>query len=495
MIEKEIVSRFRSCFRSAPQAMARVPGRINLMGRHVDHQGGNVNLLTIDRHIIVAARCANGKAFRFRNVDDTTYPDFDFKLSDLDLDHHVDWKHQISRPHIAAWRDGIPLWTRYLVGAALRLCREIRAPLPGMEVMVHGNLPAAAGLSSSSALTLGFVLSANAMLNLGLERDRLIELTGEAEWFSGVIGGACAPAAMLSSAPGRLVRVGFFPFQIAGTHLFPDQLEIVLANSHEAAVKGEQARDEYNWRVATYRLAFVLLERVQPDWFERVRHLRDLDPETLNVPPAEVYRSMIDLPERISREEMSRSYPEQFQRLVGILSDHTEPTDGYPVRDILMYGLSEMARSARIGMLLDGGDHTALGHWITCSHDGDRVSRQVNGQRRGWRSPVLSNQFLSRLAEAAEAGDQSSDLTQQSGAYSASTYNVDEMVDLCNEVDGCLGAQIIGAGFGGAMIALVRKGVAKAVIECLEKSYFEPRGLPVEAWQMVPSDRAKVQIL
>jgi len=495
MLKEQTISTFCDCFGAPPQVLVQVPGRINLMGRHVDHQGGDVNLLTIDRHIFLAARRNGGDTFRFRNLKREKYPDFDFKLADLHFDSSAEWRTQISDPQVVEWRASTPLWTRYPVGAILRLYRQFDAPLTGMDVAVHGNLPGAAGLSSSSALTLGFVLAANTIFGWKMGREQLINTTGEAEWFTGVIGGACAPAAMMSCALGRVVRIGFFPFQVKGDHHFPDDLRIVLANSQDAAVKGEGARDEYNWRVACYRLADVLLRRARSDWFSRVQHLRDLDPQLLGVPLAEIYGSMVELPERITGAQLTHEYPEAAEQLQPVFAGHTEPESGYPVRDILLYGLGEMARSSRLGALLDRRDYPSVGAWLTHSHDGDRVSKRVNGKRRAWRPPVLSDQFLGQLADAAEAGAPSADLTRQSGWYGASTFNIDEMVDLCHEVDGCLGAQIIGAGLGGCMIAVVHASAAEDVISHLKTAYFEPNGLPSDVWSMLPSHNARVERL
>ena len=491
----EVISAFRDRFGAPPEVVARVPGRINLMGRHVDHQGGHVNILTIDRRIHLSAGRSNSGRFRMRNVDQEAFGDFDFELPDLTFDPDANWREQVCDPDTTRWRDAIPLWTRYPIGAILRLYHERRSPPPALDIMVGSDLPAAAGLSSSSALTLGFVLAADSIFGWQMSREQLIQVTGEAEWFSGVLGGACAPAAMLSSSPGRIVRIGFFPFQIAGIHPFPDNLRIVLANSHDEAIKGEGARNEYNWRVACYRLAFLLLKRVRPDWFTRIEHLRDLDPESLGITAAEIYRALKELPQRITRSELTnRFYPLNTQ-LMQIFVGHTEPQGGYPLRDILLYGLAEMARSARIGSLLDHHDEKTLGDWLAHSHDGDRVSRRANGQRTVWRPATLSDKLLEQLAIGAEAGREFAMLTRQCGSYGASTVNVDEMVDLCSEVEGCLGAQIIGAGFGGSMIALARVGDDQEVIRRLEQAYFEPRGLPPDAWSLSPGSSATVQPL
>ena len=493
MPDNQTFAAFQDAFGQPPAVVARVPGRINLMGRHVDHQGGNLNLLTIDRHLVVAANRSGTNIFRLRSDDPARYQDFEFRLSDIPFEPQKNWKQQVTGPRLAAWREEIPLWARYPVGAVLRLWHELGDKVPAMELMVHGNLPPAAGLSSSSALTLGSVLCANEIHGWRMSRERIIEVTGEAEWLTGLIGGACAPAAMMTGSPGRLVQVGFFPFQITGNFPFPGNLRIVLANSHDPAVKGLDARNEYNWRVATYRLALVLLRIGRPKWFGPVQHLRDVRPELLGASKSEIYRAMKELPIRITRAELETRHPEQAEDMEPVMVGHTEPDGGYPVRDILMYGLAEMARSLHLGELLEAGDILQVGNWISRSHDGDRVSSISNGTRTAWRPPALTDSYLEELATRAEQGDPQADFTRQCGSYAASTLHVDEMVDLCSDVDGCIGAQIIGAGFGGSMIALVREDAADRVVERLKTAYYEPYNLQPDAWTLVPGQRAEVR--
>lgn len=492
----ELVQAYQGQFKRMPEALVRVPGRINLMGRHVDHQGGDVNMLALDRYLFVAASRSSSRSFHFRSTDPGRYPDFDFSASALPFALEGRWEKVIETPGLTAWRETFPLWGRYLVGAVLRLSMEIGQPLPPMEALVHGNLPAAAGLSSSSALVLGLVLAADAFNEWNLDSQNLVRLSSEAERFLGVRGGASDPAAMLASRAGCIVHLGCLPFRIQGVHSFSRDYRIVLANSQDLAMKGRSARNDYNWRVAVYRIAFALLRHHRPEWTGGgMQHLRDVHPKRLGVPPSEIYQMLRSLPEYISRGEFAQRYPEESQDLQEVFSSHTEPPGGYPVRDILLYGMAEMARARQAGALLDRGEYAALGRWMNVSHDGDRVSERAAGERRRWRPARLTDRELDRLTQAADAGDQSADLVVQTGSYTCSTPNVDEMVDICLAVDGCLGSQILGAGLGGCMMALVQAGAEEEVMQQLKKSYYGPRGLAPEVWATFPGPGASVERL
>ena len=493
MAHTKLIDEFRRHFGAAPEVQAQAPGRINLMGRHVDHQGGDVNMLAVDRYVRLAVSRGPGPAFRFRNLDPVQYPDLDFEPNPDFLAQDLEWQKFIERPEVVSYREQFPLWCRYLAGVVIRLSQELGRPLPTMDILVTGDLAPAAGLSSSAALVLSFVLAVDTLLDWHSDQEQLIKLSYESERFIGIRNGASDPAAMLASEPGRVVQIGCLPFSVKAVHPFPDRFRIILADSHDRAAKGGGVRNDYNWRVGAYRLARILLHRIRPQWAERAPLLRDLAPDLLGVSGAEIYRALRELPELITREELLRSFPENRDEIEEAFIGHTMPEGGYPLREILLYGLAEMARSRRMGELLHEGDYASLGRWINVSHDGDRVSRLQGDVRCPWRPPVVSDSALEELFRASEQSDPSADLAEQTGAYLCSTPNVDAMVDLCLGVDGCLGAQILGGGLGGCIMALVESSAEQEVIQSLESSYYAPRALSPEIWSIVPAEGAKVE--
>ncbi|HID72550.1 TPA: hypothetical protein EYP38_01295 [Candidatus Micrarchaeota archaeon] len=66
------------------------------------------------------------------------------------------------------------------------------------------------------------------------------------------------------------------------------------------------------------------------------------------------------------------------------------------------------------------------------------------------------------------------------------------MVDICTSVEGCLGAQILGAGLGGCTMTLARKEAIEEVRRRLVEQYYEPRELPPDAWDVYPGEGAQV---
>jgi galactokinase len=81
---------------------------------------------------------------------------------------------------------------------------------------------------------------------------------------------------------------------------------------------------------------------------------------------------------------------------------------------------------------------------------------------------------------------QAAALWAQSGRYACSTPEIDWIVDAAQAVPGVLGGQIAGAGLGGCAMILVRNESVAPLLKTLEKGYYRPRKLALDAHVCVP---------
>ena len=109
------------------------------------------------------------------------------------------------------------------------------------------------------------------------------------------------------------------------------------------------------------------------------------------------------------------------------------------------------------------------------SHDGDRLVEETFSDRR-------LEELAAREYDPALIG----------GGYNCSTPAIDALCDLLNATPGVLGSQIVGAGLGGCIVALVRKESAPAVLELLGREYYDKNGYPHSAHVFVPSSGSAV---
>jgi N-acetylgalactosamine kinase len=382
-----------------PMILCRAPGRANLMGRHVDHRGGFVNVMAISKETLLAAAPRDDDAVSMRNVDPRAFPDRQFRIRDLLRDASwTDWHDFVdSRTVQDVLQSAQGDWSHYARAPLLRLqheCREVA--VKGMDCLVTGNIPIAAGLSSSSALVVAFAEAAVALNALDVETTDFINLCGEGEWFVGTRGGAADHAAIRISRFGQISRFGFFPFRMLGEVPFSPDLCLVIANSGSKAAKSGAARDIYNHRVASYDVAELLLKRIWPA-AAGIERLRDLTPRRLGVSAGDIYRALARLPMRATRAQLRKLLPDDQERLDRLFGTHRD-LGGYDLRGITLYGIGEVLRSERFADIMASGDLAAVGRYMRDSHDGDRIVR-YDGKGRPHKHVVhLTDAALGQLA-------------------------------------------------------------------------------------------------
>lgn len=454
--------------------LCRAPGRVNLMGRHVDHRGGYVNVMAINREVLLAAAPREDDTVRLHNTDEGKFPDRDFRIHDLLQEATwTDWMDFVDSGIVRRHLDYLPGdWSHYARAPLLRLQHECRdVPLAGMDCVVSGNIPMGAGLSSSSALVVAFAEAAIALNGLDVAMRDFIDLCGEGEWFVGSRGGSADHAAIRTGKRGTLSRIGFFPFRLEGEVSLPEGLRVVLAHSGAEAVKSASARDVFNQRVACYNIALMLLKRRWPP-AASVDHLRDLAPNRLKVRPGEILRALTLLPvnptRKTLRETVHKDDAEALERCFATHADQGE----YDLRGVALFGVSECLRSERFAEVLREGDLDAVGRFMAISHDGDRRVRFEDDGAKPRRFTVrLDDKSLATAAERDAA------LEGFCGRYACSTEAIDRLVDLSLTTEGVVGAQLAGAGLGGCMMIVVRHDRLDDLVKRIEKQFYRPRRL------------------
>lgn len=465
--------------------LIRSPGRVNILGRHVDHQGGHCNLMTIGYETLIAVHPRSDDQVWLYNLDKERFPERSFSIGDLVADlPWDDWISLINSEKVSRLVHNYGGdWAQYIKAAVLRLQKKfVTQRLRGADLIVAGNVPVAAGLSSSSALVVGTAEAMVAVNKLDTFPNQLIDLCGEGEWFVGTRGGSADHAAIKLGQRGKVVEVTFFDFAVEKIVPFPRDYVLAVCDSGIKAKKSANAKDQFNHRVACYRIGLRLIRKNFPQYDHLLHHLRDVNIRTLGVPLSWIYKILLRLPERVSREELRTLLA--GDELEAFFNTHKEPEDGiYPIRGVVLYGLAECERSRLFSGLLEREEVEEIGRLMSASHNGDRVvSFDSMGKERDYSSPT-SNGYLLDLIEDLESGDpervMGAQLQWQPGAYRCSVPEIDKMVDITLATDGVVGAQLAGAGLGGCMMVLAHKDQAPALAESLTEHYFRPYNKPV----------------
>ena len=465
-----------------PMILCRAPGRLNLMGRHVDHRGGFVNVVALSRETLLAAAPRDDDAVSLRNLRARQFPPREFRIRQLLQNAGwADWMDFLTSQTVQQVVEaGQGDWSHYARAPLLRLQHECRGTyIKGMDCLVAGNIPMGAGLSSSSALVVAFAEAAVALNRLDVTMRDFVDLCGEGEWFMGSRGRISDHAAIRASRRGHISRIGFFPFHAAGEVKFPSNLSVVIAHSGSQAVTTDVARDTFNQRVACFELGLMLLRRRWPAG-AGLQHVRDLAPERMKVSSAEIYRALMLLSQRPSRNQLLKLLPKEDRaRAEQALSTHAE-MGGYDLRGVMLYGIGECLRSDRFAEVIARGGLDEVGHMMRISHDGDRRARFDTEGNVSGHVVRTDDKALARLAE------EDADLMSQSGRYACSTEAIDQMVDIATRLDGVIGAQLAGAGLGGCIMILVRTNALGRLMRELRNEFYRPHGIPFNAHACTP---------
>jgi galactokinase len=161
------------------------PGRINLVGAHLDYNGGDVLPMAVDRGIYLAIRPRDDGRLRLRSVD--------LPLA-VDVDGSKVGAHARSELGWAAYPIGV--WKGFAQAAGVAR---------GFDAVFGGDLPIASGLSSSAAIEVVTALALDALHGTRLERHQLALLAHRAE--TGFVGVRCGIMDQFASALGRAGQV------------------------------------------------------------------------------------------------------------------------------------------------------------------------------------------------------------------------------------------------------------------------------------------------
>jgi len=208
-----------------PPGFVSVPGRVNLIGEHIDYHGLPVLPMALQRRVNVAFRpSADGQV---RAVS-TCYGEREFPLC--------------SNPQPGPAGD----WSNYLKAAMQAAATRWKLTI-GLDAAVVSDLPPAAGLSSSSALLVGFTLALLETNGFHPTISELMDILPEGEQFVGTRGGGMDHAAVLACQAGCALRIQFEPLDLSAIPI-PSGWSFLVAHSLTTAEKSGAVNAEYNAR-------------------------------------------------------------------------------------------------------------------------------------------------------------------------------------------------------------------------------------------------------
>lgn len=231
------------------------PGRVNLIGEHTDYNGGFVFPCALSFGTYCLIRKTDNQYFQFASLNEPL-------VEKVDLD-------RLTTP--------LPkgTWVNYPLGVIAQFVKNGMSPDSGADILIWGNVPGGAGLSSSAALEVATAVAINQTYNLGLDRVTLVKYGQKAEHeFAGV---NCGIMDQFASGMGKKDHAIFLNCDTLDYELVPvvlDGVKIIIGNTNSPH---SLDASKYNERVAECQAA---VEAIKP--YKNIETLGELSMNEFN---------------------------------------------------------------------------------------------------------------------------------------------------------------------------------------------------------------------
>lgn len=292
------------------------PGRVNLIGEHIDYHGGYVFPAAIDLGTCGIVGVRKDRLFRFVSLNFEDEPVITRSFDDLAFSEE----------------DG---WANYAKGILWMLVNEGFQIDHGFDLLVHGDLPTASGLSSSASLELLVAFIANDLYDLKMSRSELALLGQKVEnEYMGMHCGIMDQLAIALGEKDRALLMNTATLEVKPTKaVFPGYRWVIMNTNYQR----KTTDSKYNERRDESHRALLKIKKVKD-----IEHLCELTMEEF-----EAVSHVLDNPIELKRAR---------------------------------HAVSEQARTLEARKALEAGDVEAFGRLLNESHLSLKEDYEVTGK-------------------------------------------------------------------------------------------------------------------
>ncbi|GFO03021.1 N-acetylgalactosamine kinase [Plakobranchus ocellatus] len=411
---EQLRQKFLNKFGEEPAFFARAPGRVNLIGEHVDYCGYSVLPMAIEQDILMAVSPDDSGKLSFVNVD----PNYDDFTGDV--------------MQIRITKDD-PQWYKYMLcgvlGVKENFCSLI---VQGFKAVVSGTIPPSAGLSSSSALVCCAALAMLQANSWPMSKEKLCEICASCEHYIGTEGGGMDQAISLTASPGKAKHIEFNPLRTTDVQL-PKNVAFVVSNS--LAQMNKAATPYFNIRVVECRIAAQILAKSRPSL---------------------QWREIKRLGEVQSRLGFS------LDAMLGLVEStlHKEPYSKAEVCKLLGISPEELAETS---LSTNTRDVESFLLYQRATHVYSEAKRVLAFKSVCDSQPPDALEQLGRLMDESHASCRD--------MYECSHPDLDTLVELCKK-NGAQGSRMTGAGWGGCAVSIVHSDRVDTLLAGVREQYY-----------------------
>lgn len=368
------VTFFEKSFGSSPQKTVLSPGRINIIGEHIDYNDGYVLPAAIDKVICFAFEKNNTKTSKVIAID-------------LNEEFEIDLTQEVTLSDV--------VWTNYIRGVIKQL-QDNGFSFEGFNCVFSSNIPVGSGLSSSAALECGMIFGIKSLFDLKIEKVDISLLGQKAEHWVGINCGIMDQFSSVHGLENKVIKLDCNTLDFEYHNADFKDYSLILLDSN---VKHSLFTSEYNTRRIECEEGLSIIK----NHFPEVKSFRDATEE-----------QVLSLKDKMTEKVFSRVH----------------------------FVVKEINRVIRACEALDQGNIEHLGELLFETHYG---------------------------------------LSQE---YEVSCEELDFLVDTAKEDNAIIGSRLMGGGFGGCTINLVKKGHENEVKRKFSKLYLDTFGIELKFYDV-----------
>lgn len=365
---------FEKSFGTTPQKIVLSPGRINIIGEHIDYNDGYVLPAAIDKIICFAFEKNNTQKSKIIAID-------------LNEEFEIDLTQKIQLSEV--------VWTNYILGIIKQL-QDNDFSFGGFNCVFSSNIPVGSGLSSSAALECGMIFGIRELFDLKIEKVDIALLGQKAEHWVGINCGIMDQFSSVHGLENKVIKLDCNTLDFEYHNADFKDYSLVLFDSN---VKHSLFTSEYNNRRLECEEGLSIIR----NHFPEIKTFRDCNEEQL-----------LSIQDKMNEIVFKRVH----------------------------FVVKEIRRVSEACEALDNGNIELLGQLLFDTHDG------------------LSKE------------------------YEVSCPELDFIVEQAKKEETVIGSRLMGGGFGGCAITLIKKGNEKNIKEKFTSLYFDTFGIDLKIYDV-----------
>lgn len=365
---------FENSFGSKPEKVVLSPGRINIIGEHIDYNDGYVLPAAIDKVICFAFEKNNSKKSKIFAID-------------LNEEFEIDLTEEVKLSDV--------VWTNYIRGVIKQL-QDNGFSFEGFNCVFSSNIPVGSGLSSSAALECGMIFGIQQLFGLKIEKVDIALLGQKAEHWVGINCGIMDQFSSVHGLENKVIKLDCNTLDFEYHNADFKDYSLVLFDSN---VKHSLFTSEYNTRRMECEEGLSIIKNNFPE----IKSFRDCTEEQL-----------LSIQDKMNETVFKRVH----------------------------FVIKEINRVVQACVALDKGNIEHLGQLLFETHYG---------------------------------------LSQE---YEVSCAELDMLVDTAKADDAIIGSRLMGGGFGGCTINLIKKGHENEVKSKFSNQYLDTFGIELKFYDV-----------